>query len=66
MPSKETVLKNYLPLCLSPVLECLNGRVDETLCLLLSENEVENLIMSDVRYCDKQCAPVFLDEVKLQ
>ena len=33
---------------LLPALECLNGRMDETLCFSLLEKKVKFLIMSDV------------------
>ena len=36
---RNKFLKTYFPVCLLPALECLNGRMDETLCFLLSERK---------------------------
>lgn len=34
MPRKETALKTDLPMCFLPVLECLVGRMDETVFIV--------------------------------
>ena len=36
---RNKLLKTDFPVCLLPALECLNGRMDETLCFLLSERK---------------------------
>ena len=36
---RNKFLKTDFPVCLLPALECLNGRMDETLCFLLSERK---------------------------
>ena len=36
---KNKFLKTDFPVCLLPALECLNGRMDEILCFLLSERK---------------------------
>ena len=36
---RKKFLKTDFPVCLLPALECLNGRMDETLCFLLSERK---------------------------
>ena len=37
---KKQILQTDFPVRLLPALECLNGRMDETLCFLLSERKV--------------------------
>ena len=54
---RNKFLKTDFPVFLLPELECLNGRMDETLCFLLSERKVK---MFNVRYCDKQYTSIFL------
>ena len=36
---RNKFLKTDFPVCLLPALKCLNGRMDETLCFLLSEKK---------------------------
>ena len=36
---RNKFLKTDFPVCLLPALECLNGRMDETQCFLLSERK---------------------------
>ena len=40
---RKKFLKTDFPVCLLPGLECLNGRMDETLCFLLSERKGTNV-----------------------
>ena len=57
---RNKFLKIDFPVCLSPALECLNGRMDETFAFCCQKEKVILLIMSDVRNCDKQYTSIFL------